>query len=134
VDAAHNAASVEAMLRGLGQHFSYDSTVVVFGCCNDKDIAGMLGKLVAGADKIIFTRVDSIRSAEPRELAQQYTERFGKMAQVGDTLPEALQIAKRAATPDDLICITGSFYLVGQAKKLFADRAAKAATHRSLRA
>lgn len=124
VDAAHNAASVEAMLRGLGQHFSYDATVVIFGCCNDKDISGMLGKLVAGADKIIFTRVDSIRSAEPRELAQQYTERFGKMAQVADTLPEALQIAKRSATGDDLICIAGSFYLVGQAKKLLAQRAA----------
>lgn len=123
-DAAHNAASVEALLRGLGQHFTYDSTVVIFGCCNDKDIAGMLGKLVAGADKIIFTRVDSIRSAEPRELAAQYVERFGKMAQVTETLPEALQVAKRAATGDDLICITGSFYLVGQAKKLFAARAA----------
>ena len=70
VDGAHNAASIEAMLRALGQHFSYDSTVVIFGCCSDKDIGGMLGKLVAGADKIIFTRVDSARSADPRELAQ----------------------------------------------------------------
>ena len=125
VDGAHNAASVEAMLRALGQHFSYDSTVVIFGCCSDKDIGGMLGRLVAGADKIIFTRVDSVRSAEPRELAQQYTERFGKMAQVGQNLSEALQIAKRAATGDDLICITGSFYLIGEAKKLFAERAGR---------
>ncbi len=125
VDAAHNAASVEALLRGLGQHFTYDSTVIIFGCCSDKDISGMLTRLVGGADKIIFTRVDSIRSAEPRDLAQLYTERFGKMAQVAESLPEALQIAKRASTPDDLICILGSFYLVGQAKKLFAKRAGK---------
>jgi folylpolyglutamate synthase/dihydropteroate synthase len=29
-------------------------------------------------------------------------------------------------TKEDLICITGSFYLVGEAKKLFATRAAAA--------
>ena len=68
---------------------------------------------------------DKLRgSATAREVAQQYTERFGKMAQVAETLPEALQIAKRSATGDDLICIAGSFYLVGQAKKLLAQRAA----------
>ena len=123
-DAAHNAASIEALLKGLGQHFRFDASVLIFGCCNDKDVGGMLERLVVGADKIIFTRIDSIRSADPRELAQQYTERFGRMAQVAESLPEALQTARRAATGDDLVCITGSFYLVGQAKKLFARRAA----------
>ena len=126
VDAAHNAASVEALLRGVGQHFRYDSNVVIFGCCNDKDVKGMMEKLVAGADKIVFTRVDSIRSAEPAELAALYTELYGKTAHVADTLPEALRLARRAATEDDLITITGSFYLVGQAKKMLAERAARA--------
>ena len=35
-----------------------------------------------------------------------------------------LAIANRAVTKEDLICITGSFYLVGEAKKLFAAKAA----------
>ena len=125
VDAAHNAASVEALLRGVGQHFQYDSNVVIFGCCNDKDVKGMMEKLVAGADKIVFTRVDSIRSADPAELAALYTELYGKTAHVADTLPEALRVARRAATEDDLITITGSFYLAGQAKKMLAERAAR---------
>ena len=125
VDAAHNAASVEALLRGLGQHFQYDSNVVIFGCCNDKDVRGMLEKLVAGADKIVFTRVDNVRSADPEDLAAQYADLHGKPAHVAASLPEALRVARRAATDDDLICITGSFYLVGEAKKLLADRAAR---------
>jgi len=49
------------------------------------------------------------------------------MAQVAEDLQEALAIANRAVTKEDLICITGSFYLVGEAKKLFAARAAAAA-------
>jgi folylpolyglutamate synthase/dihydropteroate synthase len=43
------------------------------------------------------------------------------MAQVAPNLAAALEIANRAVTKEDLICITGSFYLVGEAKKLFAS-------------
>jgi dihydrofolate synthase/folylpolyglutamate synthase len=121
VDGAHNAASVDAMMRAIGQHIPYDSMVVVFGCCADKDVGGMLERITSGADKVIFTKVDNIRSADPNELAARYTELYGKMAQVAPTLGDALAIAYRAVTKEDLICITGSFYLVGEAKKFYAS-------------
>src|SRR6185437_1734081 len=123
-DGAHNAASVDALMRAIGQHIPYDSMVVIFGCCADKDVTGMLERIAAGADKVIFTRVDSIRSADPNELSARYIEAYGKMAQVANTLEDALAIANRAVTKEDLISITGSFYLVGEAKKLFANRLA----------
>jgi dihydrofolate synthase/folylpolyglutamate synthase len=123
-DAAHNAASVDAMMRAIGQHIPYDSMVVIFGCCADKDVTGMLERITSGADKVIFTKVDSIRSADPNELAARYIEAYGKMAQVAPTLEDALAIANRAVTKEDLICITGSFYLVGEAKKHFEKLAA----------
>ena len=122
VDGAHNAASLDAMLRAIGQHIPYDSMVIIFGCCADKDVPGMLGRIAAGADKVIFTRVNNIRTADPNELAARYTEQYGKMAQVAATLDDALAIANRAVTKEDLICITGSFYLIGEAKKLFAAK------------
>ena len=121
VDGAHNAASVDAMMRAIGQHIPYDSMVVIFGCCADKDVGGMLERITSGADKVIFTKVDNIRSADPNELAMRYTELYGKMAQVAPTLQDALGIAYRAVTKEDLICITGSFYLIGEAKKFFAS-------------
>jgi dihydrofolate synthase/folylpolyglutamate synthase len=127
VDCAHNAASIDAAMRAIGQHVPYDSLIVIFGCCSDKDVPGMLEKISAGADKVIFTRVDNIRSANPDELAAQYTELYGKMAQVAPTLQEALAIANRAVTKEDLICITGSFYLVGDAKRYFAQKQAQSA-------
>jgi dihydrofolate synthase/folylpolyglutamate synthase len=128
VDGAHNAASVDAFLRAVGQHVPYDSMVLIFGCCADKDVTGMLEKITGGADKVIFVNVNNIRTANPTELAQQYTELYGKMAQVAPSLEDALAIANRAVTKEDLICITGSFYLVGEAKKYFtAKQAAQAA-------
>lgn len=122
VDGAHNAASIDAMMRAIGQHIPYDSLVVIFGCCADKDVAGMLERITSGADKVIFTRVNNIRSSNPEELAARYVELYGKMAQVASSLEDALSIANRAVTKEDLICITGSFYLVGEAKKLFATK------------
>jgi len=122
-DGAHNAASLDAVMRAIGQHIPYDSMVVIFGCCADKDVSGMLERITSGADKVIFTRVNNVRTADPDELAARYVELYGKMAQVAHTLEDALAIAYRAVTKEDLICITGSFYLVGEAKKLFASKA-----------
>ena len=50
IDGAHNAASVQALFRGIGQHIPYDSMVVIFGCNCDKDIDGMLELVSLGAD------------------------------------------------------------------------------------
>lgn len=120
VDGAHNAASIDALMKSIGQHIPYDSMVLIFGCCSDKDVKGMLEKIACGADKVIFTRVNNIRTSEPEELAQKYNEMFGKMCQVAPSLEAALSIARRAVSKEDMICITGSFYLVGEAKRLFA--------------
>jgi len=124
IDAAHNAASIDALIRAIGQNISYDSMIIIFGCQKDKDIPGMLQRLQLGADKMIFTSTGSPRSADPAELAALYIEHSaGKMAQVAETLDEALQIAQRAVSREDLICITGSFYLVAEAMRKFSTKA-----------
>ena len=122
VDCAHNAASIDAMLKAIGQNVSYDSLVVIFGCCSDKDVDGMLQRITCGADKVIFTKVNNIRSADPHDLSAKYVERYGKMSQVAETLEEAFDIARRAVSKEDLIVVTGSFYLVGEARRLFEAR------------
>ena len=48
-----------------------------------------------------------------------YVEQYGKMAQVARNLNEAMEIAMRAISREDLICITGSFYLVAEAMKRY---------------
>jgi len=97
----------------------YDSMVVIFGCNTDKDVEGMLRELQYGADKVIFTRSNSAKAMSPYDLAEMYTEICGKMYQTAVSLGEALRIARSAISRGDLICITGSFYLIGQAKMRF---------------
>lgn len=125
VDGAHNAASVKALMHAIGQNIPYDSMVIIFGCQKDKDITGMLKHIRLGADKVIFTTTGSPRSADPVDLASRFGEMSHKMFQVADDLDDALSIAGRAVTRDDLICITGSFYLVGRTKRLVAGKKRK---------
>jgi dihydrofolate synthase/folylpolyglutamate synthase len=119
IDAAHNAASIKALVSAIGQHVPYDSMVMIFGCGQDKDVRGMLEQLQYGADKVIFTRSNSPKAMYPQDLADMYTEICGKMCQTAMSLRESLRIASSAIGREDLICITGSFYLVGQAKVMF---------------
>ncbi len=119
VDGAHNAASVKALIRAMGQHIPYDSMVMVFGCGADKDIPGMMRQVATGADKVIFTRAEgNTRAAEPQDLANAFEETCGRVAQVVPNLRDALRIANNAVSREDIICLCGSFYLVGEAKKL----------------
>lgn len=125
VDGAHNPESIHALMRSLGAHLKYDSLVVIFGCAQDKNIPGMLAKLALGADKVIFTKASGTpRAADPRDLQRKFIEvaSNNKMTQVAATLKDALNIAARAVARDDMICVTGSFYLAGEAKKLLIDK------------
>jgi dihydrofolate synthase/folylpolyglutamate synthase len=96
--------------------------IVIFGCHKDKDISGMIRRIQLGADKIIFTSTGSPRSADPAELAALYSEHSGKMTQVARTIDEAMRIAQGAVTREDVICVTGSFYLVAEAMRKFSSQ------------
>ena len=119
IDGAHNASSIRALIQAIGQHVPYDSMIVIFGCGQDKDVRGMLEQLQYGADKVIFTHSNSPKAMYPQDLADMYTEICGKMCQTAMSLKEALRIASAAIGREDLVCITGSFYLVGQAKVMY---------------
>ena len=119
IDGAHNAASIWALMYAIGQSIPYDSMIVIFGCNEDKDANGMLQELQFGADKVIFTRSNSAKAKSPDELVEMYAAISGKMCQSAPAIGEALRLAKSAVGKEDLICITGSFYLIGQAKIRF---------------
>jgi len=122
VDGAHNAASMHALMRAIGQHIPYDSMVMVFGCAADKDIPGMIAEIATGADKVIFTQASSNpRAAKPKSIAAQYEEATGRVGQITETLKDAIRVAHSAVSREDLICICGSFCLVGEAKYLLGN-------------
>ncbi len=121
VDGAHNPESIGALVKTMGTYLRPDSMVFVFGCASDKDVPGMLEQIARGADKVIFTKAaGNPRAADPRELARKFVELTGRMAQVAPGVREAIELARSAVGRGDAICVTGSFYIVGEAKALLA--------------
>jgi len=120
IDGAHNAYSMEVLAREIKDIFDYERLILIFGVNRDKDIKGMLDAIVPLSDEIIFTRVNFPRSADPFVLRDMVK---GRSPMVLKDIKEALGIAYGIATPKDLILVTGSLYLVGEAIRLVNSRA-----------
>ncbi|MDP1661280.1 MAG: folylpolyglutamate synthase/dihydrofolate synthase family protein [Phycisphaerales bacterium] len=124
LDGAHNADSVKALMKTIGQWLQYDALVVIFGCAADKDVGPMLRALSMGADKVIFTKAaDNQRAADPAKLAKMFSDIDGKPAMHAPDLAAAVELAKRSLTSNDVLAVTGSLYLIGDAKRLMMARA-----------
>lgn len=124
LDGAHNPAGVESLLDALVSEFNYVRLILVWACMGDKDVAATLTAIAPLADRIIFTRPESERSATPEQLAAILPEEERSKAQGAATVEEALALAANMAQGGDLICVAGSLYLVGAARKILLGEVA----------
>jgi len=114
LDGAHNPSGATTLARALRTLFRYRKLLLVFGVLADKEAAGIAAKLVPLADSIVVTQPQSLR-ALPAEKLAQICQSFGKPVIVCPTVAEALKEALAVAASDDLVCVTGSLYVVGEA-------------------
>ena len=126
VDSSHNPASVRAMLAALRSAFAFDRLICVFAVAQDKDVRGMLALITDEAAHIVFTRMNSPRSSLPESLGGVAEELGYRDFTAEPDLKRALAAAREAAGADDLICVCGSFYLAGDARKLLRETPAEA--------
>jgi dihydrofolate synthase / folylpolyglutamate synthase len=120
LDGAHNPASAKklaAEIRGLKP--GYDRLILVIGILGDKDVRGMLSELLPVADDVIVTRPEYSRAMDLEALAAEVRRTHGS-ARHAPTVSRAIEEARKKAGPRDLILVTGSLYVVGEAKAAFA--------------
>ena len=124
VDGAHNADSFAKLFAGLRRHFTYRRLILVFGVMSDKDIAGMAREVALAAPALVIASpYASARAATPEALAEALREREPSLAiSLATNSADALAEALAEAGPDDLVCVTGSLYLAGEALRWFAGR------------
>jgi dihydrofolate synthase / folylpolyglutamate synthase len=120
LDGAHNpdaAAVVALYLDDFRRQHSGSRVIVVLGMMRDKDREGFLDHLLPHADEVIVTQARVSRSATAQELEASVRAR-GRTANLIPDLADAISLARRVAAPDDLILVTGSLMLVGEAKAI----------------
>ena len=116
VDGAHNAASADALRRAIRHEFRFDRLILVLGLSEGKDARGVVGALVPDADVVYLTRSRHERAAAPSDL-EPLVRSAAPTATLGtyDDVPTALGAATAAARAGDLVLVTGSLFLVGEA-------------------
>ena len=114
LDGAHNPAAVKSLVKTL-QEFDYNKLILVMGVMADKSVASVVSRITPLADRIIFTRPDYFRAADPADLKTRVKTKPGRV-KIVNKVAEAVREATGGAGPDDLVLITGSLFVVGEAR------------------
>jgi len=117
LDGAHNPAGMSMLVRTLWEDFSTRRCVVILGVLKDKDLKTIVSTIVPISDVIIITKSGNPRAADPSVLQEMIIALdVDKTVFVEDSIPRAIDHAKRIARQQDLICVTGSLFTVGEAR------------------
>jgi len=117
LDSAHNVASVEVLVDALKENLKWERLILCFAAAKDKDIPGMLRLLIPLTNEAVFTTTANPRSASTQDLAEAASAiKPLSITQEADPL-KAFELARASASSEDLILITGSFYLAGKIKE-----------------
>ncbi len=120
LDCAHNEASVRNMTMELRENFKFSRCFIVLGLMQDKKVDEVIKILSQLGDQFFLVSVNPPRGEAPEKLVEKL-KTHNKPSQAFETVSEALQAVKQTANQDDLICITGSIFLIAAAKKCFND-------------
>lgn len=126
VDAGHNWESISALGRTLEASFSPPSSgrppirrVLIFAATKDKDVVGLVRQLLPRFDTIILTQYLNNPRAVPPQTLQRLIQSVSDIpCHVASTPVKAWQIALAVSAPQDLICVTGSFFIAAEMREL----------------
>jgi dihydrofolate synthase/folylpolyglutamate synthase len=119
LDGAQNRASACALASSVEKIFKFRKLILVLGVSKDKDIDGMLEELLPASDTIILTKSKvAERAMEPARIREHIKN--GRGVVITGSVEEALKRAFSKAAVDDLVLVTGSLFVVGEAKEFLA--------------
>lgn len=121
LDGAHNPEGIGMVVNGLPQAFAYKNLIAVLAVSSDKDIEQMLATLIKQASVLILSQNESYRSASASQL-NDIASSMGNGYIIEPDLQKAIDTAIAEASPEDLVCITGSLYTVADAREILLKR------------
>ncbi len=114
LDGAHSPDSARLLCREIHRNFQYNRLIFIVSLMRDKAIREIGELLCQNADAVILTEVsDNPRVMSAYQIQETWCELCEEIS-VCLTPRNALTSALSAASLEDLICVTGSLYLVGE--------------------
>lgn len=117
-DGAHNGDSAEKLVDALKFHFQFERLFLIFGVLGDKDLQA-IAKPFASITTFVWTvKTNHPRARDAQDIAVNLNA-LGLSARAAANFDAALGDARRCATTNDLILITGSLSVVAQGRTAF---------------
>lgn len=124
VDSAHNRDSALKLHLTLDDYFPGKPVVLIFGVSEDKDLYGMFAELMPRVNEVIATKSFHPRAMEP-ELIVEMAHQFGKPAYSINVVAAAIEEAEKRAKGEAVVLITGSIFVVAEAREVWQKRRLK---------
>jgi len=121
LDGAHNPAAALVLKEALEKEFQYKHLILLIGMMKDKDVKSFLRLLAPLADHLILTKSHNDRAAPPTVLKAALGKNE-KKAEIAEDLEKAIEKGLSMTKEEDLLCISGSLYTVGEARAYFRPK------------
>ncbi|MCL4516456.1 MAG: bifunctional folylpolyglutamate synthase/dihydrofolate synthase [Firmicutes bacterium] len=126
LDGAHNPDGMRRLCAALRDVFKYRRLICVIGILADKSVAEMVELLAPLVDVAVVTRPNSPRAAKPAQVAAHFRSRGGwREVREEPRISAAVDQALALAGAEDLVCVCGSLYLVGEARAYLAGEGSR---------
>lgn len=122
IDGAHNVEAAQRLVEALDEEFSANSgRLYVVGVLNPHDPVEILQALGASSARLVVAcTAPSPRAVSAQDIAAA-ARKLGAPAVAVDDCAEAVEEARKAATQDDVVVVTGSLYVVGAARSVLVN-------------
>jgi len=120
LDGAHNLNAARALTRFLSKEFAEKKITVITGMLDDKPYAAMLKSILSVCSRVILTKPLIDRALEPETLYGA-SKGLVKNIKIIPDIRKAINYALSTASANEIICITGSLYVVGEAKAMLSN-------------
>src|SRR6185436_14393558 len=110
-----NPAAARALREYLDEVVTAPITMI-FGVMRDKALTEIASILFPVARELILTQIENPRAASIEMMKSAVPDNLNARVHGSASAPEALRIA-REVTPNGLICVTGSLYLIGEVQQ-----------------
>ncbi len=115
LDVAHNPDGASALATALTETFAFERVIFVVGVLQGKDHEGILRELARLPASLVVTEPPSPRALPVASLSAT-AEAIGLESTISGSVRDAINTALEIASPTDLVCITGSHYVIGEAR------------------
>ncbi|HNY10825.1 MAG TPA: folylpolyglutamate synthase/dihydrofolate synthase family protein [Candidatus Wallbacteria bacterium] len=122
IDGAHNASGMSNFVENLRRLFPFRRIRSIVGILKTKDYGSMLDTIAKVSDEIIITGLDNSKKPIDVQYLKDYVTKIHGNVKDFKQVSLALEYAEKTCAANDLICITGSLYLIGEVRPLIINR------------